>query len=266
MPEERPATAFSDVADVVSVKTDNELPMVVGGHAVNIWALAYSSRLGLQLQPYAPFTTKDLDLWGPKKILDSLAQKYNVEITLSPPRSPGVGYVVIPKGSLQLKVELLTGVNGIRRIEEQNGVQLSILGTRVRVLDAISCLKAKIANAAGIDQSNRQDVKHVKIMKLCAREFAIDMIAEGNQGGISERLAVNYLEDLRETISSPKAEFVTRKWDIGFDDVMPHEAIRQSTMEKVRNFARFRLEQTESPQPRIDFSPRQKPGGPKMSL
>jgi hypothetical protein len=254
MPEERPATVFSDVADVVSVKTDDQLPMVVGGHAVNIWALAYSARLGFQLAPYAPFTTKDLDLWGPKEILDNLAQKYGVKITLSPPRSPGIGYVVIPKGALQLKVELLTGVNGIRRIEEQNGVQLNILGTKVRVLDAISCLKAKIANAADIDQSGRQDVKHVKIMKLCAREFAIDMIAQGNQGQISERLAINYLEDLRETIVSPKAELVTRKWTILFDDVMPLEAIQQSTMEKVQNFARFRLQQ------------QQKPGGPKMSL
>lgn len=153
--------------------------------------------------------------------MDSLAQKYNVEITLSPPRSPGVGYVVIPKGDFQLKVELLIGVNGLRRIEEQNGVQLNILGIKVRVLDAISCLKAKIANAADIDQSSRQDVKHVKIMKLCAREFAIDMIAQGNQGQISERLAINYLEDLRETITSPKAELVTRKWTLIFDDVMP---------------------------------------------
>lgn len=266
MPEERPATAFSDVTDVVSVKTDDQLPMVVGGHAVNIWALTYFSRLGLQLQPYAPFTTKDLDLWGPRKILDSLAQKYNVEITLSPPRSPGIGYVVIPKGALQLKVELLTGVNGIRRIEEQNGVQLNILGTKVRVLDAISCLKAKIANAADIDQTSRQDVKHVKIMKLCAREFAIDMLAQGNQGQISERLAVNYLEDLLETTTSPKAETVTGKWDIPFDDVMPLEAIRQSTMDKVQNFIRFRLEQSEKQRPKIDFSPQQKPGGPKISL
>jgi hypothetical protein len=168
--------------------------------------LAYSARLGLQLQPYAPFTTKDLDIWGPKKILDSLAKKYNVAVTLSPPRSPGIGYVIIPKGVLQLKVELLTGVNGIRRIEEQNGVQLSILGTKVRVLDAISCLKAKIANAAELDQTHRQDVKHVQIMKLCAREFAIDMIDQGNQGRMSERLAINYLEDLREIVASPKAE------------------------------------------------------------
>jgi hypothetical protein len=253
MPEERPTTAFSDVADVVSVKTDDQLPMVVGGHAVNIWALAYSARLGLQLQPYAPFTTKDLDLWGPRKILDSLAQKYSVKITLSPPRSPGIGYVVIPKGDLQLKVELLTGVNGIRRIEEQNGVQLNILGTNIRVLDAISCLKAKIANAADIDQSSRQDVKHVKIMKLCAREFAIDILAQGNQGQISERLAINYLEDLRETITGPKAELVMRKWDMRFDEVMPVEIIRQSTMEKVRNFAQFRLEQQKLGNPKRSF-------------
>jgi hypothetical protein len=266
MPEERPATAFSDVAEVVSVKTDDQLPMVVGGHAVNIWALAYSSRLGLQLQSYAPFTTKDLDLWGPKKILDSLAQKYGVEITLSPPRSPGVGYVIIPKGNLQLKVELLTGVRGIRHIEEQNGVQLTILDTKVRVLDAISCLKAKIANAADIDQSSRQDIKHVKIMKLCAREFATDMIDQGKQGKIGERLAFNYLEDLRETVTSSKAEEVTRKWDIRFEDVMPVEAIRRSTMEKVRNFARFRLKASEKPRPKIDSSAQQRPGGPKMSL
>jgi hypothetical protein len=266
MPEERPATAFSDVADVVSVKTDDQLPMVVGGHAVNIWALAYSSRLDLQLRPYAPFTTKDLDLWGPRKILDSLAQKYNVPVTLSPPRSPGIGYVVIPKGALQLKVELLSGVNGLRRIEEQNGVQLHILGTKVRVLDAISCLKAKIANVADIDQSRRQDVKHVKIMKLCAREFAVDMIDQGNRGRISERLAINYLENLRETVTSPKAELATTKWGITFDEVMPLEAIQQSTIEKVRNFARFRLEPADRPRPKIDFTPRQEPGGPKMSL
>ena len=163
-------------------------------------------------------------------------------MVLSPPRSPGIGYVVISKGTLQLKVELLTGVNGIRRMDEQNGVQLNILGTKVRVLDAISCLKAKIANAAYIDQANRQDVKHVKIMKLCAREFTLDLVAQGNQGHISERLAINYLEDLRETVASPGAEMVTRKWNITFDEVMPREAIRRSTMEKVQNFVRFQLE------------------------
>jgi len=242
MPEIRPQTSFPDIADVVSVRTKGELPVVVGGHAVNIWALVYSSRVAAKLQSYAPFVSKDLDLWGPKEILDSLAQKYGVEISLSPPRSPGLGYVVIPKGLLQLKVELLTGVNGIRHAEMENVFDLVMQGTEVRVLDAISCLKAKIANAADIDQTNRQDVKHVQIMKICAHEFTKDLLALGEQKEVSERVVVNRLEDLRETLCSPKAEMVTRKWDILFDDVMPLEAIRQSAMEKVRNFVRFRLE------------------------
>jgi hypothetical protein len=79
-------------------------------------------------------------------------------------------------------------------------------------------------------------------MKICAHEFAKDLIALGNQKQVSERLVVNRLEDLREAITSPKAELAARKWNILFDHVMPVEAIRQSTMEKVQNFARFRLE------------------------
>ncbi len=190
---------------------------------------------------------------GGKEILDSLAQKYGVKITLSPPRSPGIGYVMIPKGDLQLKVELLTSVNGLRRAELENTFDLVIQGTEVRLLDAITCLKAKIANAADIDQTNRQDVKHVQIMKICARELTKDLIALGDQKRVSERLVVNRLEDLRETIVGPKAKLVAGKWDIRFDEVMPVEVIRKSTMEKVQNFARFRLEQ-------------QKPGGPKRLL
>ena len=137
MPETHPQTSFPDVADVVSVRTKGELPVIVGGHAVNIWALTYASRLGSRLSPYAPFTSKDLDLWGPKEILDSLAQKYGVKITLSPPRSPGVGYVMIPKGDLQLKVELLTGVPGPAadqcvRTHDRAGLRIepAFLGTR----------------------------------------------------------------------------------------------------------------------------------------
>jgi hypothetical protein len=243
MPDTRPQTSFPDVADVVSVRTNGELPIIVGGHAVNIWALTYASRLGARLNPYAPFTSKDLDLWGPKEILDSLAQKYGVKITLSPPRSPGIGYVLIPKGDLQLKVELLLSVNGLRRAELENTFDLVIQGTEVRVLDAISCLKAKVANAADIDQTNRQDVKHVQIMKICAHEFAKDLIALGDQKRVSERLVVNRLEDLRETIGSPKAVAATTKWNITFDEVLPVEAIRSSAMEKVQNFVRFRLGQ-----------------------
>jgi hypothetical protein len=241
MPE-IPQTSVTDFADIVSVRAQGELPVVVGGHAVNIWALTYAQRLGTQLNPYRPFTSKDLDLWGPKEILDSLALKYGVNIAWSPPRTPGWGKVVIPRGNLQLKVELLSSVNGLNRADLENTFDLVIHGTEVRVLDAISCLKAKIANAADIDQTERQDVKHVHIMKICAHEFARDLLDLGDQKRLTERQVVNRLEDLRDTLVGTKAREVERKWGIRFDGVMPAEAIRHSSLEKVRSFAQFRLD------------------------
>ena len=242
MPNPAPQTSFSDIADIVSVRTNGQLPMIVGGHAVNVWAFAYLSRQGPRLQQHAPFVTKDLDLWGPMEILDNLAQKYGVPIQHSQPRGPGLGRIDIPKGHVSVRVELLTNVHGLRKLEEKNAVHLVVQGTEIRVLDAISCLRAKIANAADIDQSQRQDVKHVQIMKICAREFAKDLLEKAQAGRASERIVVNYLEDLRKTLAGPKAQTVTRKWGISFDDVMPLESIRESALEKVKNFARHRLE------------------------
>ncbi len=111
MPKPSISTSFQDIAEVVSMPTNGELPIVVGGQAVNIWALAYSHRVGKPLQTYEPFVSKDLDIYGPLQILDNLGKKYGVPVALSPPRLPGLGHVIIPKGDIYLKVELLTGVH-----------------------------------------------------------------------------------------------------------------------------------------------------------
>ena len=63
------------------------------------------------------------------------------------------------------------------------------------MLDPISCLKAKIANAAGIDQTTRQDVKYFQIMKMCAREYAKDILMAGEQKILSERAVVDLLQN-----------------------------------------------------------------------
>ncbi len=177
MREESVRTRFADIAGVVSIPIDGRLPLVVGGQAVNIWAIVYAPRVGSELRAYEPFVSNDLDLCGPRKILDELSKKYRVPIKLSPPRFPGIGQIVIPLGERKLKVELLARVRGVPHIGEENMVEIAVEGVHLRVLDPISCLKAKISNAADIDQTDRQDVKHVEIMKICAGEYAKDVVA-----------------------------------------------------------------------------------------
>ena len=96
MSEESAKIRFADIADVVSIRIDGRLPLVVGGQAVNIWSIVYAPRVGSMLRAYEPFVSNDLDLYGPRKILDELSEKYRVPIKLSPPRFPGIGQIVIP--------------------------------------------------------------------------------------------------------------------------------------------------------------------------
>ena len=140
-------------------------------------------------------------------------------------------------------------------------VEIAVEGVHLRVLDPISCLKAKISNAADIDQTDRQDVKHVEIMKICACEYAKDVVA-GKPEVFGERVVVNLLETLRQTITSADAQKVAYKWGISFDNVLPLEAIQRSKMPKVQNFLRYRLGQAVSTRASL----RNRPGGDGMGM
>lgn len=233
--------SLNEIADVAANLIDGVLPLVVGGQAINAWAITYNIRVGEKLNMLAPFTSKDLDLYGPLKILEDLGKKYGVPVELSPPRLPGLGHVIIQVAGSSLKIELLNGVKGIRKIEPQNSVILTIDGKRLRVLDAISCLKAKISNAADLDQSVRQDVKHVQIMKICSHEYTKDLIIQANEGRVTERLVINNLENLLKIVASSEALKVKRKWGISLSSVFPLEELQQCTMGKIKNFTQHRL-------------------------
>ena len=50
MREESARKRFADIAGVVSIPIDGRLPLVVGGQAVNIWAVVYAPRVGSELR------------------------------------------------------------------------------------------------------------------------------------------------------------------------------------------------------------------------
>lgn len=210
---------------------------------MNIWALFYLSKVEEQLRPHAPFVSKDLDLYGSRQILEGLAEKYAVSVKWNPPRFPGVGQLIIPVQGRELKVELLSSVKGLRSHEAASAIDLTVQGTALRVLDPITCLKAKLANAAELDQTSRQDVKHVSIMKICVRKFAKDIMARAEQHLASERAVIDCLQDIIEIAEGPNARQVTQKWGIGFEDILPWEAIESSPLQRVQNFWKFRRRQ-----------------------
>ncbi len=238
MPEE---VSFSDFAEVAATRIDGEPPVIVGGQAVNVWAVFYLPRIEQELKVHAPFVSKDLDLYGSKNVLEGLARKYGVSIKWNPPRFPGAGQLAIPVGNKELKVELLSSIRGLRGDEAASAVDLTIQGVELRVLDPITCLKAKIANAADLDQTGRQDVKHVSIMKICVREFVKDILQRAEQNAESERAVVNCLEDIKSIIESPESRRAAQKWGLDLETSLPLDSIKASPLPKVQNFCLYRL-------------------------
>jgi hypothetical protein len=231
------ATEIEDYASVLS-----EMPTIVAGQAVNIWAKIYERRTDAGLEVFRPFTSKDLDLAGDSKLLDRIRMLSGGRTLYAGPRSAVVGSVELMIRSEVRKVEVLRDVKGLapRDLEDVIEVGLPAMGLRVRVLSPTKVLKAKLCNSAEIDQENRNDVRHVRIMISCVREFLRDALTSAQAGQTSERDAVNLFEEVLELARSTVARRAAEKWGFDLSSVWPPELFA-SGLSKIANFVRHRL-------------------------
>jgi hypothetical protein len=166
MNPERAVTEIGDFADVLASQGDLDPPVVVGGHAVNLWSSYFLSSGDMSLAEFLPFTSKDLDFVGTVDQLEALHRRFKGTKKLGPPRSPVVGRLELPFGEGFRIVELLHTVKGLSFEELKRHIDISAGGVSARVLDPQIVLKAKIENSATIDQEGRNDVKIVRFSRM----------------------------------------------------------------------------------------------------
>jgi len=120
-------------------------------------------------------------------------------------------------------------------------MDLVIGDLKARVLLPHLVLKAKIENAADIDQEGRNDVKHVRMMILCMRAFIVESGLFVRDEKLSGRTLVNVLEETFAIISSPKAEKAAKLWGFDFRGIWPMNELKTSSGEKVARWLEHRL-------------------------
>jgi hypothetical protein len=235
-----------DFREILSTPVDGQLPLLVGGHAVNLWALIYQKRIGREMDKWLPLTSKDLDLFGTLALLEGMKERFGGEYRLSGPRSPVVGQLVVTLAGVHRQIDVLREVFGLRRQElSRESVTLKINtggeSNAIRVLPVVPLLQAKIANLATLDQTNRNDFKHVNLMLLIVRESLWELIDAAEIGALDSRAAIVPLEQVRKIIASPEAMKCTVSHHVDFSGIWPRELLVAAKDPRLQNFVMHRL-------------------------
>ena len=236
LPSEAAPRPPDDFARLLATK---EPVLLVGGQAVNLWALYYEARTA----ELAPFVSRDVDVLGDRETLEELAKLAGTKPQIFPMRPPTneVGVVIAKDAEGEpLLVEVLRHVHGVSNEELRAPLYTMALGeTRVRVPGPIALLKAKIANVAGIAQTGRRDARHVVILARLMPAYWLELQAAAAEGRMDERRLIELLERLLSEITTTPATRVLTQ--LRLDSKQFFEGLGHEKLTKLDAFLTKRL-------------------------
>jgi len=233
----RPVEDFEAILRAISKQ--KEPVILVGGHAVNVWALSYQDRLGKLLAPLQPFTSGDMDVFATRNALMGLYRELGGKLLLSGPREIIDGTLILGVDPDTRELDVLRRVNGIPKIEAQSAISMDVCGYEIRVLFPHILLQAKLENALHLSQDGRQDIKHVRIMVLVLREFLDEVVATATPE--NEKAALALLQEVLTVLTSENAREFTRIHKVAFDSIMPSDLLCKSPLPRLVKFGKHQL-------------------------
>ena len=213
--------------------------VIIGGQAVNYWATRYLLEEA-ELSAWLPFTSKDTDFHGNRDDVLRTALQLG-RPAVFPHRkmmTAFAGGVVWPIGENRSRVEFVRHVPGAKAAEvETLAVEHDYLGQPVRVIDPISLLACKLVLALTVDQRQRRDADHARILLLCVRAFLRETLRGVGAGELPARGWLGAAERLFKLAASKTGKRAALKLKLHWPQALPEAEIAAS---KNRLIARFR--------------------------
>lgn len=216
-----------------------------GGQAVNFWAEYFSNKgAGAAIERFQPFTSKDCDLWvsfAALRYIESSARGG----TLIKGNSPADGQIGIftLKGERPLRIDLMSNVYGVPQDKIPKVLERAIIVGGISIIDPISLFQSKCHCLLGLDQTGRQDEKHVRMLCQLLPEHFRDAL-EDTLAASTQRALVNELKLLKRVLKLQKVRQALQ--DINFEPatLFPAKQLRPCGLASVESFAANSLKES----------------------
>lgn len=184
---EPPPLTYEQTTRVLKRLADLEHEIVlVGGQAVNFWANYYESKVP-ELSANAPYTSKDIDFFGPHAAVTECAKRLGGKArvaTIDDMGTPNTGIVLfVDDDKHERQIDFLGEVAGVERTHETS-IRAFVLddeGNSVaafRVMHPLLSLRSRAYNVAFLDGYQTEHAKNqLRAAIVCAREFTREMLA-----------------------------------------------------------------------------------------
>ena len=255
-----------------------DAPTVVGGQAVNLWAISYLERKTVDLRA-EDYGSKDLDILADKKVIDHLKTvpgwvfKPNNSKNWTDSRQ-GFLHGTSEDGR-KLLVEVLHSVHGLEKSDLARVETVEHRGHQYRLLDPVVMLKAKAANVRDLKQDDtppRHDRLHLQLVARCVPLYLREVHQAAVQNPANEKESLNVVSYAFKTLQNEKTAQTLLAEGIAPASLIPAE-LRDSPLPRIRSAFewQFRLlageaaAQTTAPTVRLAPGPQPKPG-PRMGM
>lgn len=232
MTPDRPETTPHDYRVVCQMQP---APTVVGGQAVNLWAINYLPKV-----PKSTLVSKDLDivvkadeavrlkrlpgwLYEPNKTKNWTDSRMGFLKSTSPDGRP-------------LLVEVLNSVHGLEKTDLKHAAYVKADGVLYRALDPVAMLKAKAANVRDIKQDGippRHDRQHLHLVAQCVPHYLREVHATAVKKPELERDAVDVISRAFKTLQHERTARTLQAEGISLRALIPTE-IAESTLTRIR--------------------------------
>ena len=210
-----------------------------GGQAVNFWAEFYDERAGGEsLKNFAPFTSKDCDIWAGYALVQYLRERNELGRLITS-RSPADGQVAIFKlsGDPERVVDILSNVFGIPAHQLDRTRERSLRLGQIRVLDPLFLLQSKCCCLVGLDQAGRQDGRHVRMLCHIVPAHFSELLAQTTAGQLTERALIKELKVLQQILKLQQVKRALESVGVAPASLLPVDPLRSCGLPKVEAFA-----------------------------